>query len=221
VAAPEGDDAEPLGVYAATLEHQRASEAVELVRPLLSPRGTVELQPGGNTLVVRDSLAALARIAPVLRSFDHPPRPLRLEILVVRASTSPVSPAVPSDVPADLVERLRKLLRYDTFTLLARADLKTLEGEQVLYEMGGGYGVRFQLGSLFADERIKLHGFQVLRGDPATARPLIHTNLTLLVDQTVTLALAPREGSEKALMVVVTCRRPAAAAARARPPGRG
>lgn len=200
-------EAEALNVFAYTLRHQPAADLVELVRPLLSPRGTVELQPGDNTLVVRDSLAALARIVPVLRSFDHPPKPMRLEIMVVHASTSRVSPTIHSDVPARIVGRLRQLWRYETFKLAARADLKTLEGQQVIYEMGDGYGVRFHLGTLVDDRRIKLRGFQVTRGeDPTIAEQLIHTNLNLELDQTVVLALARQEGSPTALIVVLTCR---------------
>ena len=202
-----GDDEGGLALEAYTLQHQPAAEAIELVRPLLSPRGTVELQPKGNTLVLRDSLAALARIVPVLRSFDHPARPVRLEILVVHASTSAVSPAVGTTVPRALAENLRRLLRYDTFTLQAQADLLTLEGQQVVFDMGNGYAVRFQLGTLLASRRIKLHGFRVTRGgDPSTPDELINTNLNLFLDQTVTLALARREGSASALMVVITCR---------------
>jgi hypothetical protein len=202
-----GDDDSRLAVHAYVLQHQPASEAIELVRPLLSPRGTVELQPGGNTLVVRDSLAALARIVPVLRSFDHPARPVRLEILVVRAARTKVSPPLASNVPEPLLGRLRSLLTYDSYTLQAQADLLTLEGQQVVFEMGNDYAVRFQLGTLLGERRIKLHGFQVIRGgDPATAEVLINTNLNLWLEQTVTLALARREESASALMVVVTGR---------------
>ena len=203
----DGDEEGGLALEAYTLQHQPAAEAIELVRPLLSPRGTVELQPKGNTLVLRDSLAALARIVPVLRSFDHPARPVRLEILVVHASKSAVSPPVATTVPKALAENLRQLLRYDTFTLQAQADLVTLEGQQVVFEMGNGYAVRFQLGTLLANRRIKLHGFRVIRGGGAAAPDeLINTNLNLFLDQTVTLALARREGSASALMVVITCR---------------
>src|SRR6201999_1823572 len=48
-------------LQAYTLRHQRASDAVALVYPLLSRKGTVELQPGGNTLVIRDVQSALNR----------------------------------------------------------------------------------------------------------------------------------------------------------------
>jgi hypothetical protein len=209
--APAPVSAEPtagerLALHAYTLLHQSATDAVELVRPLLSPRGTVELQPGTNTLVVRDSLAALARIVPLLRSYDHPAEAVRIEILVVRASRVRVSPPVESTVPAEIEQRLRRLLRYETFELVAQADLHTLEGEQVTYEMGDGYAVHFRLGTLLADRRIKLHGFQVSRKNAPETRSLVHTNLNLWLDQPVTLALARSEASPSALMVMVTCR---------------
>src|ERR1700710_2415251 len=100
-AVPRIDDV--LVLHAYMLKHQRASDAIPLVHPLLSERGTVELQPADNTLVIRDSAGALARILPVLRSFDHAPRPRRVEITIVRASRSAVSPPMThSDLPDEL-----------------------------------------------------------------------------------------------------------------------
>ena len=58
----------------------RRARPLPLVQPLLSPRGTVELQPAGNTLVSATPWRRSARIVPVLRDFDHPARPLRLEV---------------------------------------------------------------------------------------------------------------------------------------------
>src|SRR3954470_2240739 len=69
-----------------SFKYQRASEVMTLIYPLLSPRGTIELQPGGNTVVIRDTSETIRRILPVLKGFDHPARPLRLEVYVVRAS---------------------------------------------------------------------------------------------------------------------------------------
>ena len=79
-------DADELILHAYTLRYQQAIEAIPLIQPLLSARGTLELQPGGNTLVIRDTGPALARIVPVLRGFDHRSQPLKVEILIVRAS---------------------------------------------------------------------------------------------------------------------------------------
>jgi hypothetical protein len=200
--------AEVVVLQAYTLRHQRASDAVALVYPLLSRKGTVELQPGGNTLVIRDVQAALNRIVPVLRGFDHAPRPMRLEMLIVRASRNAVSPQVRhSDLPEQLTKRLRDLLAYDNFEMQAQAQLGGVEGQPVVYDLGQDYKVSFHFGTLMDDQRVKLTSFRISRraeGRPETN--LLQTNLTLWCDQTISLGLAKSEASREALMVVLTLR---------------
>lgn len=195
-----------LVLHAYTLKHQRASEALPLIHPLLSERGTVELQPGDNTLVIRDSAGALSRILPVLRSFDHAPRLLRVEIMIVRASRSAVSPPMNhSDLPEELTRRLRKILLYDNYDLESQALLQPVEGESVTYEIGEGYQVAFRMGTVLPDRRVRLTDFEVGRRGPRRApQELLHTNLNLWLDQTMSLGLAKSEGSREALMVVLT-----------------
>jgi hypothetical protein len=195
-------------VRAYTFKYQQASEAVAMVYPLLSPKGTVELQPGGNTLVVRDTSEALRRIVQVLKAFDHPGRPLRLEVYVVRASRAAVSPQVQhSDLPEALTKRLRELLAYDVYEMQAQAQLAGAEGQKVIYELGPEYRVSFRFGTILEDQRVKLSGFQIARraeGRPATS--LLQTNLSLWLDQTTSLGLAKSEASREALMLVLTLR---------------
>ncbi|MEA2694425.1 MAG: hypothetical protein QOJ16_3812 [Acidobacteriota bacterium] len=199
---------EVLVLHAYTLKHQRASDAIPLVHPLLSERGTVELQPGDNTLVIRDVAGALSRILPVLRSFDHAPRPLRVDIMIVRASRSTVSPPMNhSDLPEELTRRLRKILLYDNYDMEAQAQLQPVEGESVTYEIGEGYQVAFRLGTVLPDRRVRLADFEIARRSPKRVpQELLHTNLNLWLDQTMSLGLAKSEGSREALMVVLTLR---------------
>jgi type II secretory pathway component GspD/PulD (secretin) len=100
--------ANELILHAYALKYRQAGEAVSLVSPLLSRAGTVELQPGSNTLVIRDTPASLNKITMVLRSYDQPARPVILELYIVRASRSQVSPPTPrSDLPEPLTRGLR------------------------------------------------------------------------------------------------------------------
>lgn len=196
-------------VQAYTFRYQTASEAVQLVYPLLSPRGTVEVQPKGNTLVLRDTRAAIDRILPALRSFDHAARPLRLEVFLVKASRTPVSPPIRrSDLPEWLTRRLRDLLAYDIFEMQAQAQLSGLEGQKVTYDLGQEYRVSFRFGTVLEGGRTKLNGFRISR--PATdgkaEAVLIQTSLNLWVDRTTSLGLAKSEASREALMVVLTLR---------------
>jgi hypothetical protein len=191
-----------------TFKHQRASEAVSHVYPLLSGQGTVELQPASNTLVIRDTLAALSRIVPVLHRLDHPARPVRLELIIVEASRNQVSPPVKkSDLPGQLTRRLRQLLPYDIYEMQAQAQFQAVEGQSVTAQLGDDYEVSFRLGTLIDGERVKLSNFRIRRR--SESRPgvnLIHTNLNLRVDQVMALGLAKSELSKNALMVVLTLR---------------
>lgn len=193
-----------LVLHAFTLRHKPATDAIQIVFPLLSKRGTVEAQPATNTLVIRDTPAALGRIIPALRGYDHPSRPLSLEIYIVRATRSVVSGApTQSDLPESLTRRLRALLPYEVYQVQAQARLTSREGEAVTYALGGEYEVSFRLGTIMDGRRVRLSNFRVAR---RAASPLIHTNLNLPLEQTTSFGLARTEGSNEALMVVLTLR---------------
>lgn len=199
---------EELVLHAFALKYRPAAEALALVSPMLSDRGTVELQPRTNTLVIRDTLASLRKIVPTLRAYDQPSRPLTLELYIVRASRSQVSPPVTrSNLPEPITRRLRSLLGYDSFDVQAQALLASSEGQAVTYAVGGEYDVSFRFGGLLPEQRVKLLNFRVFRrNEQGQPHLLIHTNLSLRQDQTTTLGLARSENSPEALMVVLTLR---------------
>lgn len=206
-----------LVLHAFTLRHRPATDAIQLVFPLLSKRGTVEAQPATNTLVIRDTPAALGRIIPALRGYDHPSRPLSLEVYIVRATRSAVSGApTQSDLPESLTRRLRALLPYDVYQVQAQARLTSREGEAVTYALGGEYEVSFRLGTIMDGRRVRLSNFRVAR---RAGSPLIHTNLNLPLEQTTSFGLARTEDSQEALMVVLTLRQVAQQQRPAQKPG--
>lgn len=221
--APSSGDSR-LRVYAYTLKHQPAHEALQQVRPLLSTRGTVEVQPGGNTLVVRETQGIIDRVARLLERFDHPPEELRFDIRIVRAGPkrSGISPPQPenevlsaAELPESLAAQLREYLRYDDYRVLAEAGLKTLEGEEVTYSLGQTYSVSFRSGTVMAGQRVKLEGFRILKqiNNPANKgrqlppRELFHATLNLWLDRPFNLVLAQDEKRQEALMVAISCRR--------------
>lgn len=202
---PGQKQGEELVLHAYTLEHQPAGEAIHLIHPLLSEHGAVEIQPGGNTLVIRDTVEVVERLIRLLKDFDHPARPVRLTLQLVRAGLKEDRVDGESELPKALVSRLRELLRYEDYHLLATAALEIREGENVSYELGDDFKVEFRMGTLLADRRVKLRGFRVARqsGNP-DAKQLIHTNLSLWLDKPMILGLARAETSDRALMVVLT-----------------
>ncbi len=204
--AAQPRDLNEVAVHSYTLKYRRAADAVQLISRLLSPRGSVELQPATNTVVVRDTLAALSRVVPVLRNFDLPARPLTMELQIVRASRSSVSPPVArSDLPEDLTRKLREVVNYDNFKLQTRAQLAMLEGQPGTYVVGGVFEVRFRVGIVSRDQQVRLSDFRISRrmerkGDQL----LVHTNLNPYLGKTTFVGLARDESSPEALMVVLT-----------------
>lgn len=205
--AKEAEREENLQVYAYTLRHKPAGEALVLIRPLLSRRGTVELQPRNNTLVVRDTLAALGRIVPALRGYDRPPEDLRVKVMIVRADSRPVAAPGIEKLPAWLEDRLRELLRWDYYQVLAQAGLDTREGQSLTHELGELYGVSFRMGTLLQDERLKLHDFKLWRSGADDGKYLLEATLHLWLHKPKVVGLANSESSDHALMVVLTCER--------------
>ena len=188
------------------LRHRPASEAIAEIEGLLTAWGTVELQPQRNALVVRDTEAVVRRVFARLREYDQPLRQVRLEIQIVRAGDTPrASPPDAPRLPDELVRRLRELLRFETFALVAEAGLEMREGERVAYQFGGDYRVEFELGVLTSNRQLRLGDFIVGRGSADEARQLIHTNLNLTLERPMVLGLAQTESSARALMVVLTC----------------
>ncbi|MCP4659202.1 MAG: hypothetical protein GY856_27650 [bacterium] len=216
---------EPAGVrvYAHTLKHQSTGDVLLLVRPYLSARGTVEEQPAAKTLVIRDTPTVVARIIPLLEALDHPPWDLRFDIQVVRAGPKRTLVSPPdsepwssdADLPEELVARLRGLLRYDDYRVLAKAGVTSKEGEEVTYSLGQDYSVSFRLGAVMAGQRLKLEGFRILKKvrNPANKgrwlepREMFHATLNLWMDRPFTLVLAQGGSGREALMVAITCRR--------------
>lgn len=210
------EGAEGLVVQVFTLEHQPAGEAMALVLPLLSRRGTVELRPGGNTLVIRDSLAALARIVPVLRSFDHPARPVEVDLWLVRARPAQVSPPSHSpDIPTELLARLEAYLPYGDYELVSSSTVSSREGQELRFQLAQGYEVQFRLGTILVDQRLRLHQFEISQRqpEPGGRRSLMRSNLNLWLGRTTILALTPGGDSREALLVVVRCHGATAAGA--------
>lgn len=195
-----------LVVHAYTLEHQPAVEAIGLIHPLLTERGAVEFQPGGNTLVIRDTADVVRQAVALLEDFDHPTSPIHLEIKIVRAGLGAAETEANRGLSPALLARLRDLLRYENYRLLADAIIVASEAEEVAYRVGDDYRVSFRMGTLMADRRIKLHGFQVAHqlGNPEP-KELIHTNLNLWLSKPMILGLAKEEASKEALMVILTC----------------
>jgi len=213
----------PMRVYAFFLRHQATTEMLALLRPLLTPHGTVEEQPATNTLVIRDTPDTIHRVALLLEAFDHAPEDVRLEIQVIRAGPKhdAVSPPSPpgrledAGLPPELVSRLRGLLRYEDYQVVAHAGVSSKEGEDVTYDLGPAYSVSFRLGTVLAERRLRLQDFKITSKAPATTnkarqlepQDLFHATLNLWRERPFALVISQNEERQEALMVTISWHR--------------
>ncbi|HYN43363.1 MAG TPA: secretin N-terminal domain-containing protein, partial [Thermoanaerobaculia bacterium] len=94
---------EPDVVRVFTLRYRKAEEAFLVVRPLLTSRGSLVLQPALNALTVRDAGRAVDQAARAVESFDVPPRAFAVSVALLRATNSPL----PAAAPTPIAEQLR------------------------------------------------------------------------------------------------------------------
>lgn len=203
-----GEGGDPaLKIHVFTFEHQSPEDALGEIRPLFSDRGSVELHPSGDTVILRDGAAELERILRRLRDFDHPPRRLRLEFHLLRAHRIPFSPQPESQgVSPRFVERLRQMLRYDTYESLSRISFLSREGDDVAYDFGDDLGMYFRVGTVLEGERVGLKDFRIhRRSEGGLAVPVLHANLVLVLRQTLAMVLMREEAANSALVIAITC----------------
>lgn len=205
----EGD----LVLHSFKLQHRPAMGGLQLVSGMLTKRGTVQLQPATNTLVIRDTSAALGQIIPALRDYDRPSRPLIVEVLMVWATRSGVGPSQ-SDLDADLTKRLRALLPYDNFQTQAETRIFSREGETITYTLGQ-YKVSFRLGTIVQETEIvegkeekklvvRVGDFRVFLHGRRLGGSRAPTDMAIPLGQSTSWLVSRNESSREALMVILT-----------------
>ncbi len=196
---------ETLVLNAHKLENQPAREALPLVEPLLSSRGTVSLQKETNTLIIRDHPSVWQRLGPVLADFDHPKRTIDLRIYLLRATRSSRPPEENAvGLPAELVDALGYFLQFTSYELLGGGPRESGEGREVDVPLGPRHGVRFQVGTVLMDRFLRLHGFEVFRRDGGLERRIFHSSLNLKEQKMQVVVVSQDKSSESGLVVAVS-----------------
>ena len=71
---------DPVSARAYEVKFKSLADAAELVSPLLSPEGTLTLQPRLKAITVQDHVSVLGRVAALLGSFDVAPRNVEIAL---------------------------------------------------------------------------------------------------------------------------------------------
>ena len=203
---------EPDVVRVFTLRHRKAEEAFLVVRPLLTARGSLVLQPALNALTVRDAGRAVELAARAVESFDVPPRAFAISVALFRATNAPPQKGAPTPIAEQLRgvgARLRKLFSFTDYTPLDEVVLQGLEGEPVSWSLGGSYRIEFLLESGNGEEVVRLRNLvlsRVRRDEKGreTVRDVARTSINLKTREPFVLGVGREEGGSAALFLVLS-----------------
>jgi hypothetical protein len=169
------------------LNNRPAEATVEMVRPLLSPAGTVFPEPRLQKLIVRDTPQTLAEVEKLLSEIDLPAPQVRITV-----SMSGVAPSQDSLLAAGV----RGDLRHPTVELAAQAgsSSSSVQSEQNLLVMNGERGVIHMARDLLSvDPYLQYAVAQGLLA-PTAAMQSVSTGFAvepLVVGQVVRLTVTP------------------------------
>lgn len=203
---------EPDVVRVFTLKHRKAEEVFLLVRPLLTSRGSIVVQPGLNALTVRDALAVVEKTARAVEQFDVPPRGYSVSVSLLRATTGPAPRTSPTPVAEQIRgvgARLRKLFSFTDYAPIDEVVLQGLEGDPVSWSLGESYRIDFLLESGGGGEVLRLRNLvlsKVRRDEKGreTARDVARTSINLRLREPFVLGVGREEGGSAALFLVLS-----------------
>lgn len=212
MAAPPTPAPEPDVVRVFVLKHRKAEDAFLLVRPLLTARGSIVLQPATNALTVRDTGRTVERAAQAVAGFDLPPRAIAVSVTLLRATNTPGPSGRP--VPGGeqirgVGARLRSLFSFTDYTALDEVVLQGLEGDPVSWTLGGTFRIDFHLEPGGGRDGVRLRNLvlaRVRRDETGreTVRDVARTSLSLRMREPFVLGVGREEGGAAALFLVLS-----------------
>ncbi len=197
-----------LSVRPFQFKHKEADKAAAIIKPLLSPEGSMAIQPATNTLVVTDHAENLKAIAGALSQYDSAPVAIQLSVRLVSAGRVEGAARVPEELK-DVASKLR-MLRYNSLESLGSATFDAHEGQPGIVELQNGYRADFKIGEYDpVTKSIQVIDFKLSRvqKDHQLAE-VLKTTLNLKTGVTHILAATKTAESDRAVMLVITAKHP-------------
>ncbi len=195
------------------LHFRQARDAAVLVEPLLSPGGSVLLQPSLNSITVRDDPQVLKRIAQVLATWDVAPPSYKVRVRLLLATTDSPPPGKAAPLISGIGAELYKLFHFTDYKEVATVQVAATDGSSVEMAAGDRYHLRFTLRGVAQDpDRVQLAQLQLARRDRGPENveilhPLMRATVTLLLKQPSVLGGARAEDANEALFLVLWAER--------------
>jgi hypothetical protein len=146
---------DPIRARTFKVEFKPLTEAAELVQSVLTDDGTLTLHPRMNRLVVEDRGSVLLKIDSLLKSFDLPPRDVRITFILFMASDrrgavpQPASSAsVFSAEVGSVIESLKDFTKWTSYEPLGNRAVRGQEGVVTEATLSDNYRVSFAVHSV-------------------------------------------------------------------------
>jgi hypothetical protein len=193
------------------------ADAAELVAPLLTPQGTVTLQPRLKTLTVQDRVVVLERVASLLASFDVAPRNVEISMSLFLGTDRREQEAgriiPPSSMTRDvrgIAETLGDFTKWNAYEPLGGRAVTGVEGGRVTVSLSDEYRVAYDIDTV-RDQSVKLTNF-VLQRVTRTAdgkekiQDVYSAAVVLPVGRMLTVGAAQNPESKRALFLTLQAR---------------
>jgi hypothetical protein len=202
--ADAADVGKPLTSKTFVFKHKQADRAANVIKSILSPEGSMSIQPAANSLVVTDLATNMKKIAAAIATFDAPAAPLQLSLRLVSASRG--AEAKVDSALSDVASKLA-LLRYNVLESIGSAQANGKEGEPGVVSIDG-YRADFHFGEYDpASDSVQVTDFKLFRQEGDVLTPMLKTTLNLKLGQTVIIGATKQPQSARALMIVVPAQR--------------
>ena len=216
-AADAGPVEGPVLARAYEVKFKSLADAAELVSPLLTPQGSVTLQPRLKTLTVQDRVSVLDRVASLLQSFDVAPRNVEIAMSLFLGTDRREQEAgriiPPSSMTRDvrgIAEALGDFTKWNAYEPLGGRAVTGVEGGRVTVNLSDEYRVAYDIDTV-RDQSVKLTNFvlqRVTRGADGKEKvqDVYSAAVVLPVGRMLMLGAAQNPESKRALFLTLQAR---------------
>ena len=218
LAAPTPDPAsDPISARAYDVKYKSLADAAELVSPLLTPQGSVTLQPRLKALTVQDRVSVLDRVAALLLSFDVAPRNVEITMSLFlgtdRREQESGRSIPPSSMTTDvrgIAETLGDFTKWNAYEPLGGRAVTGVEGGRVTVSLSAEYRVSYDVETV-RDQSVKLANFvlqRITRGAEGKeiVQDVYSASVVLPVGRMLMLGAAQNPESKRALFLSLQAR---------------
>jgi type II/III secretion system protein len=197
-----------------TVRFKDVNDVYLLIEPLLSQRGSVQMQPRLRTLAVTDDEETLKKIEAMIQSYDLPPKSVSVALQLILATAAEKPPETISPRIRGVIQKLNEIsTKWSDYRLLGSTTVPCSEGEKASAELGEDYRISFAVD--YASDAQKLVRFKRLvldrrdrsrdaESSEATYTRVLDTTLNLKEDKLYIFGASKMEGSSRALFMTIS-----------------